>query len=115
MNGMVRVKLGNENRSPRDSSGESCVTSVLVRIKTMFKRKFKIKRATERLHEQDIHWVDEKNFPVKKGERVFLECEFVKVGKVLSLRTIETGQPITIRDHTWSEILVEDTAEETQN
>lgn len=91
------------------------MTSVFERIKTMFKRKFKIKRATERLHEQDIHWVDEKNFPVKKGERVFLECEFVKIGNVLSLRTVNTGQPITIRDHTWSEVLVEDTAEETQN
>lgn len=91
------------------------MTSVLEEIKVMFKRKFKIKRATERLHSQDIHWVDEKNFPVKKGERVFLECEFVKVGKVLSLRTVNTGQAITIRDHTWTEVLVEDTTEETQN
>lgn len=91
------------------------MTSVLEKIKDMFKRRFKVKRATERLQEQDIHWVDSKNFPVKKGERVFLECEFVKVGKVLSLRTIETGQPITIRDFGWSELLVEDTTEETQN
>ena len=112
---MVKGANGTTSRRPSDSSGESSGTLVLERIKIMFKRKFKIKRATERLHEQDIHWVDEKNFPVKKGERVFLECEFVKVGKVLSLRTVETGQPITIRDHTWSEILVEDTAEETQN
>ena len=69
----------------------------------------KIKMVTERLHEQNIHWVDSKNFPVKRGERVYLECEFVKVGKVLSLRTIETGQPITIRDYGWSELLVDDT------
>lgn len=77
----------------------------------MFKRKLKIKRATERLHEQDIHWVDPKNFPVKKGERVYLECEFVKIGKVLSLRTVDTGQPITIRDDIYSSIFVEDTVE----
>ena len=74
-----------------------------------YMRHRKIKMATERLHEQNIYWVDSKNFPVKKGEKVYLECEFVKVGKVLSLKTIETGQPITIRDFSWSELLVDDT------
>ena len=74
----------------------------------------KLKMATERLKERDIHWVSPENFPVKKGERVYLECEFVKIGNVLSLRTCNTGQPITIREFEYSSIFVDDTAEESR-
>lgn len=73
----------------------------------MFKRRREIKCASERLHEQNIHWISPENFPVKRGEKVYLECEFVKIGNVLSLRTVETGQPITIRDFGYSELFVD--------
>ena len=75
------------------------------------KAKKEIVRVVSRLNKAGVHWVTEKNFPAKKGERVYLECEFVKVGKTLSLRT-NFGQTITIRDFDFSEIFVENKTEE---
>lgn len=51
-----------------------------------------IRQACDRLSDQNIFWVNDKNFPVQKGEKVYLECEFVGIrrgGEVMSLKTKE--------------------------
>ena len=69
-----------------------------------------IRQACDRLSDQNIYWVDDKNFPVQKGEKVYLECEFVGIrrgGEVMSLKTKE-GQPITIRGNFWHLLYTEE-------